>query len=158
MDSMMPIAKRLRIRNNGASKGCFVLVAFITVCCIAKQNCLSEETQLKEFASKSAGSHKIELSNLFNFEWDTLYVVVGPMEPGDVTKVTGLEYSKVIPDDYRQYIFARHGKIVRDEQSGCRFVSYFDATQENGFVKYSRNSSVSVICKDIAGEVICDVE
>ena len=130
----------------------------MTVCCIAKQNCLSDETQLKELASKSTGSHKIELSTLFNFEWDTLYVVVGPMEPGDVDKITGLEYSHVIPDDHRQYIFAHHGKIVRDDQSGCRFISYFNATQENGFVKYSRTSSVSVTCKDVAGEVICEVE
>src|SRR5688500_17392090 len=144
--------------KNRAVVLCLLFAALITFSCTDQEKCIAEESQICDSSSRSSGPNKLNLSEAFNFEWDELYIVTGPRFPDDVSQMIGQDYERTIPDDTRQYIFVDNGTIVRDEQSRCHCLDYFKETSKTGFVKYTRDSSVSILCKSIEGEVICTVQ
>lgn len=135
-----------------------LIVALVVFSCSDREKCIAEEVQICEFSSRLNEPNKLNLSEAFNFEWDELYVVTGPRFSDDVSQMIGQDYKGTIPDDARQYIFINNGTIVRDEQSSCHCLDYFHETSKSGFVRYTRGSSISILCRTIQGEVICTVQ
>lgn len=135
-----------------------LFAALIVFSCSDRENCITEETQICNFSPGLTKLNKLNLSDVFNFEWDELYIVTGPRFPDDVSQMIGRDYKGTIPDDTRQYIFINNGTIVRDEQSSCQCLDYFSETSKNGFVRYTRDSSISILCRTVEGEVICTVQ
>lgn len=146
--------------QRGTSRKMMISSSFLVVLLFfsCQEKCITEEAKICELSSGSAGSSKLNLSEVFNFEWDELYVVTGPRFPDDVSEMIGHNYEGTIPDDIRQYIFFNNGIMIRDEPSRCRCIDFFDETAESGFVKYTHDSSISIVCKTIEGEVICTVK
>jgi hypothetical protein len=146
-------------KGNGGTILAVSFTALLFSSCAQQEKCLTEEVRICNLSSSSAaGSNEIKLSEVFNFKWDELYIVTGPRLPDDISQMIGRDYEGIIPDDSRQYIFVENGVIVRDARSSCPCLDYFDETHKSGFVKYTRSSSISILCKTIEGEVICTVQ
>jgi hypothetical protein len=135
-----------------------VCISICLISCGLQGDCLQEESLIVTTASHSSGEEKIELSNFFKFDWDELYVVVGPRFPEDVTNMIGVSYPGTIPDDTRQYIFLKAGQIVRDQSSTCQDLDFSYVTKQYAFIKYLYKSKVPVLCRRIGDGNVCVVQ
>jgi hypothetical protein len=118
-----------------------ILISF-TSCCLVDR-CSPLEIKLKEICVKADTIYCFPLNSLLDFEWEELYIISGPRFPDEIEEIIGIKYNKVIPDNYRQYIYLKNGKLIKEYRTSCRYINLM-MYNENGYTMYNSSSVINI--------------
>ena len=111
-------------------------------------DCNDFERKLQGVCVDNDTQYSVGLNTLTDFQWDQLYVVVGPRFPSEVQEIIGVSYTNLIKDGHYNYIFLNEGKIVEEYSSSCNNMSYsHDLTKLQGYVEYNPDDNIKITKK-----------
>jgi len=125
--------------------------------CSNTQKCNELEQKIMDICVKKDSTYTIPLASLTGFKWDTLYVISGPTVDNEAGDIIGMDYKKIIPDNSRQYIFIKNGKIVEEYTSYCSLNLSILPSYSMGH-KYLSTSQIQVQKKEDEGHFIYRLE
>lgn len=132
------------------------LVSLLSSCSDA-QKCNELERTVMDICVKTDSIYAITLGSLTDFEWDTLYVISGPTVDNEAGDIMGMDYKKIIPDNSRQYIFIKDGKIIEEYSSYCNLNLSIVPSYSMGH-KYLSTSQIQVQKKEGEGHFVYRLE
>ncbi|WP_299111469.1 hypothetical protein [uncultured Winogradskyella sp.] len=101
--------------------------------------------------SKHIEKNEINLKDVYNFEWELLYIFKEHVEPKDISEIIGFDCEcEIVPDGLEMYIFIYNGSIVEKnivETTGYDFniQNYLDL--DKSIVINSKNSKFIILDK-----------
>jgi len=91
----------------------------------------------------------VDLNELTEFDWDSLYVFGGLMTVGELNQALGFECNcDHLPDNYYRLVFTKNKSIVYESQYyGLDGKVQFRPVEMNGKIKFSKNQSKFFVTK-----------
>jgi len=91
-----------------------ILVLFLSISC----NSSTPSNSIINYAKKKYGTNfqegTVDISKIFNFQWNQLYIFPPLTYPEDIKNATGLDYNEgVVPDDNYLFMFVYKGRIEK---------------------------------------------
>lgn len=129
---MVLMQQILRVLNRKIIS-CSVFLFFVSGCNILSQSCSEFEQSLKNVCQIDDTTYAININQLTNIDFDTLYIFEEQWFPDEVEQIIGAKYEKVLPDDGRQFVFMKNKKIIKQFHSECSID--FSIDQYKGYLK-----------------------
>lgn len=86
------------------------------------------------------------MAEVFNFDWDTMYIFYPLVFPEDIEKDTGIPYDGgVVPDDTYLFLFVNRGEIVKKYNYGNTYLTFDQKFMGPNSIKITRNDAKFLI-------------
>lgn len=121
-----------------------LIIIFFQIGCTFWDGCSAFEQGLKDICKEKNIFYSVALSEVTDFEWDSLYVISGPRFPDEVEEIINCKYGDMVQDDCRQYIFLKNGLIVNEFSSQCRSFSFIGLMDGKGYAQFGNSSKIKV--------------
>jgi hypothetical protein len=110
--------RKIKINQISLILGMYLLMSTISSC----TNCGKVKSLIiQSYEKKSKGEPTIDLKKVFDFEWDTLYIVDGYIDKNYINKYLNIDCGcEYVPDDTFMYLFVKNGKLVKKRIQKCK--------------------------------------
>jgi hypothetical protein len=83
----------------------------------------------------------IDLADVFNFQWDKLYIFSPLAYPEDIMRAIGFKYDgEIVPDDIYMFLFVNDSAITKEYRNHDVRIGFSD-DPETGVYEVDRNNS-----------------
>ena len=98
-----------------------------------KNQCVNEEEECQ-----------VSFKEMFDLNWDTLYIFDSMLYPDEVSKALGTKYEgKIVPEGKSLFVLMYKGNIVREQKERCRDITFVDM-KKDGVVIIQRQNAYMV--------------
>ncbi|GIV45092.1 MAG: hypothetical protein KatS3mg035_2215 [Bacteroidia bacterium] len=107
--------------------------------------CSSLDTKIKKIMQKKPDRDIIKLKEVTDFQWDNLFVIVGPRFPDEIQNIIGFKYENEVSDNEVLFIFTKNYNFIKEFKSSfCCDIDWSNCFDKNGYFKLTSHSKILI--------------